>query len=75
MKHLNRHTRRYEHNERVDAFLADLLALFDKHKLVLRHVDDQGEFIITNRHKRSAIKHISATTFDIEQTDHGHSQS
>lgn len=70
MKHFNKHTREFEHNERVDAFLEDLMELYDRHKLVIAHEDDHGAFIITNRHKHHAIKHITSATFDIERTDH-----
>lgn len=66
----NKHTREFETNQRVDAFLEDLMRLYDKHKLVISHEDGHGAFIITNRHKRHAVAAMANATFDIEHTDH-----
>lgn len=45
-KRFNRHTRDMGESEKVDAFLRDLMDLYDEHSLSLSHEDLQGGFIV-----------------------------
>jgi hypothetical protein len=44
-----------EASEEVDAFLADIIAVCNKHKLMLTHEDSQGAFIVDRMDKRSLM--------------------
>lgn len=46
-KHWNKTTRQYEENKKIDDFLDDLIRVYKKHDLALRHEDTQGAFIVS----------------------------